>query len=77
MKNAYGEEAKKRWRWVQTFYGDSCEDVDNRINEVARFTGAKIIQITSCIQKNALRGDSYIVSVIFEARAKNHDHAPD
>lgn len=68
MKNAYGEEAKKRWRWVQTFCGDTSEEVDHSINEIARFTDADIIQITSCIQKNILRQDSYIVSVIFEVK---------
>lgn len=57
---------KDRWRWVQTFYGDSCEEVDERINEIAKFADADIIQITSCIQKNFFQADSYIVSVVFE-----------
>lgn len=74
MKNSYGEEAKKRWRWVQTFYGDTCEEVDRRINEIARFNDADIIQITSCIQKNTFFADSYIVSVIFEVRIMDEEN---
>lgn len=73
MKNAYGEEARKSWRWVQTFYGDTCEEVDKQINETARFAEADIIQITSCIQRNFVRGDSYIVSVIFEVRRMDEE----
>lgn len=63
-------EEKSPWRWVQTFAGAHLDDIDNRINEVARFTDACIIQITSCIQKNIVQDDVYIVSVIFEAREK-------
>ena len=59
---------KDRWRWVQTFSGDSTEFVDEQINETAKFADADIIQITSVIQKSLLQSDSYIVSVLFEVR---------